>query len=63
MLTRKYLILVSAAASLSVTLNMSSPAAVSAAPGQPKIESRVAPLLKVGGMTLIDRCDQSLASS
>ena len=52
--TRKSVILLSAAVSLCVTLNMSSPAAVRAAPGQPKIEARVAPLLKVDGMTFKD---------
>src|SRR5512140_1581547 len=54
MLSRNFVFLASAAIALAVALKVASPPAVSAAPEQPKIEARVAPLLKIGGLIFKD---------
>src|SRR5512140_456380 len=54
MLSRNFVFLASAAIALAVALKVASPPAVSAAPEQPKIEARAAPLFKIGGLTFKD---------
>jgi len=54
MLSRNYVCLACASLSLAVALTVAMPPVVTAATEQPKIEARVAPLLKIGGLTFKD---------
>src|SRR5512140_3639665 len=54
MTIRNSICLASASIALAVTLRVALPPAVSAAPGQPAIETRGAPLLKIGGLSFKD---------
>src|ERR1035441_3890613 len=54
MISRNSVFLTLASIALAVAVKVASPQRVSAAPEQPKIEARVAPLLKISGQTFKD---------